>query len=175
MEGLRRIEGEATHAGPVPMHQRRDPVRGAARVLDPLFAIILEYDQDARLAVGEIRTHPGSRNTVPGHVDFTVDMRHPDDRALADLDAEMRMVVDDVSRRMELNGRVEQIWHSPTVHFATKCVDAVRAAADGNAYVHMDIFSGAGHDSVYLQRICPTAMIFDCHGGLLHEIARPRV
>ena len=164
-----RIEGEATHAGPMPMRQRRDPVRGAARVLDRLFAIILEYDEDARLAVGEIRTHPGSRNTVPGHVDFTVDMRHPSDRALADLDAGLRVVVADVSRRMELDGHVEQIWHSPTVHFAPECVDAVREAAEALGHEHMDVFSGAGHDSVYLQRICPTAMIFvPCAGGVSH-------
>ena len=163
------IEGEATHAGPVPMGQRRDPVRGAARVLDRLYAIIREYDEDARLAVGEIRAHPGSRNTVPGRVDFTVDLRHPVDFALSDLDGELRVLVGEVSAEMELDGHVEQIWHSPTVHFATECVDAVRAAAGGLGYEHMDVFSGAGHDSVYLQRICPTAMIFvPCEGGVSH-------
>ena len=163
------IRGEATHAGPMPMTQRRDPVRGAARVLDRLFMIVREYDEDARLAVGEIRTHPGSRNTVPGHVDFTVDVRHPVDSSLSDLDAELRALVGEVSAEMELDGHVEQIWHSPTIHFETECVDAVRAAAAGLGYEHMDIFSGAGHDSVYLQRICPTAMIFvPCEGGISH-------
>lgn len=164
-----RIEGEATHAGPTPMGQRRDPVRGAARVLDRLFVIVREYDEEARLAVGEIHTHPGSRNTVPGHVDFTVDLRHPVDSALADLDAELRALVAEVSAEMDVEGRVEQIWHSPTVHFEAECIDAVRAAAARLGYDHMDVFSGAGHDSVYLQRICPTAMIFvPCEGGISH-------
>ncbi len=45
----------------------------------------------------------------------------------------------------------------------------VRDAAEGLGYEHMDVFSGAGHDSVYLQRICPTAMIFvPCEGGVSH-------
>ena len=128
------------------MGQRRDPVRGAARVLDRLFVIVREYDEEARLAVGEIRTHPGSRNTVPGHVDFTVDLRHPVDSALADLDAELRALVVEVSAEMDVEGRVEQIWHSPTVHFEAECIDAVRAAATRLGYDHTDVFSGAGHD-----------------------------
>jgi N-carbamoyl-L-amino-acid hydrolase len=106
---------------------------------------------------------------VPGHVDFTVDLRHPVDSALADLDAELRALVAEVSAEMDVEGRVEQIWHSPTVHFEAECIDAVRAAAARLGYDHMDVFSGAGHDSVYLQRICPTAMIFvPCEGGISH-------
>ncbi len=164
-----RIAGVGTHAGPVPMSQRRDPVRGTARIVDRLFEIVQEFDDDARLAVGEIRPHPGSRNTVPGHVDFTVDMRHPVDFALSDLDAELRVLVAEVTQEMELDGHVEQIWHSPTVNFASECVDAVRTATEGFGYEGMDVFSGAGHDSVYLQRICPTAMIFiPCEGGVSH-------
>lgn len=164
-----RIEGEATHAGPVPMSRRRDPVRGAARVLDRLYEAVRDYDDDARLAVGEIGTHPGSRNTVPAHVDFTVDLRHPDDDALTELDGSLRSLVTRVTSEMALAGDVRQIWHSPTVRFASECVGAVRAAADTVGYSHMDVFSGAGHDSVYLQRICPAGMIFvPCAGGVSH-------
>ena len=42
---------------------------------------------DARMTVGIIETHPGSPNTVPGRLRFTVDMRHPEQqqyRALRD-------------------------------------------------------------------------------------------
>ena len=164
-----RVEGEATHAGPVPMRQRKDPVRGAARLLDRLFEMVREYDDDARLAVGVLGTVPGSRNTVPGQVDFTVDIRHPDDDALTDLDARLRSLVTAETEHMDLTGHVEQIWHSPTVRFADECVNAVRDAAGRMGYSHMDVFSGAGHDSVYLQRVCPTGMIFiPCEDGVSH-------
>jgi N-carbamoyl-L-amino-acid hydrolase len=164
-----RIEGEATHAGPVPMSRRRDPVRGAARVLDRLYEAVRDYDDDARLAVGEIGTHPASRNTVPAHVDFTVDLRHPEDDALTVLDASLRSLVTRVTDEMALVGDVRQIWHSPTVRFAPECIGAVRAASGALGYSQMDVFSGAGHDSVYLQRICPAGMIFvPCAGGVSH-------
>jgi N-carbamoyl-L-amino-acid hydrolase len=164
-----RIEGEATHAGPVPMSRRRDPVRGAARVLDRLYEAVRDYDDDAHLAVGEIGTHPASRNTVPAHVDFTVDLRHPEDDALTVLDASLRSLVTRVTDEMALVGDVRQIWHSPTVRFAPECIGAVRAASGALGYSQMDVFSGAGHDSVYLQRICPAGMIFvPCAGGVSH-------
>ena len=36
----------------------------------------------------------------------------------------------------------------------------------------MDIVSGAGHDSVYIARTAPTAMIFvPCEGGISHKEA----
>ena len=164
-----RIEGEATHAGPVPMRQRRDPVRGAARILDRLFEIVREYDDDARLTVGDLRTVPGSRNTVPGRVELTVDIRHPNDDALTDLDQRFRAVVATETGDMDLTGQVKQIWHSPTVRFSDECVNGVRDAAIRLGYSHIDVFSGAGHDSVYLQRVCPTGMIFiPCEGGVSH-------
>ena len=164
-----RIEGEATHAGPAPMRQRKDPVRGAARMLDRLFEMVREHDHEARLTVGELRALPGSRNTVPGHVELTVDLRHPDDRALTALDRDFRDLVAAEIQEMGLSARVEQIWHSPTTLFAEECVDAVRSAAGRLGYSRMDVFSGAGHDSVYLNRICPTGMIFiPCQGGVSH-------
>ena len=34
----------------------------------------------------------------------------------------------------------------------------------------MDMVSGAGHDSVYVSRVAPTAMIFvPCEGGISHN------
>ena len=164
-----RIEGEPTHAGPVPMALRRDPMGGAARVLVRLYDLVIGYDGDARLAVGDIGAHPGSRNTVPAHVDFTLDLRHPHDDALTELDASVRGLVVEVATDLDLVATVDQIWHSPTVRFSRECVEAVRSAAATLGYSHMDVFSGAGHDSVYLQRICSAGMIFvPCAGGVSH-------
>jgi N-carbamoyl-L-amino-acid hydrolase len=164
-----RVEGEATHAGPVPMKLRRDPVRGLARLLDRLFERVRAYDDQGRATVGVLEAVPGSRNTQPGSVHLTVDLRHPNDEDLTVLDGHLRELAATVEDEMELQCHVDEIWHSPTVHFAEECVAAVRDAADRLGYSHMDVFSGAGHDSVYLQRICPTSMIFvPCEGGVSH-------
>lgn len=164
-----RIEGEATHAGPVPMKLRKDPVRGMARLLDRLFERVRGYDDQGRATVGVLETDPGSRNTQPASVRLTVDLRHPRDEDLTHLDGLLRELAAEVVEEMGLRCHIDEIWHSPTVQFGSECIAAVRSAADDLGYSHMDVFSGAGHDSVYLQRICPASMIFiPCEGGVSH-------
>ena len=63
-------------------------------------------------------------------------------------------------------------WNSPAVVFDENCVEAVRNAARELELSHMEIVSGAGHDSVYISRVAPTGMIFvPCEGGLSHNEA----
>jgi N-carbamoyl-L-amino-acid hydrolase len=40
--------------------------------------------------VGMVQVHPNSRNVIPGRVFFTVDIRHPEDAVLAQMDSEVR-------------------------------------------------------------------------------------
>ena len=47
---------------------------------------------------------------------------------------------------------------------------AVRAGAEAHDHRAMDIVSGAGHDAIYMARVCPSAMIFvPCEGGISHN------
>jgi len=58
------------------------------------------------------------------------------------------------------------------VRFDADCVDAVRRAASDSGYSVRDIVSGAGHDSAYVARVAPTAMIFvPCRDGISHNEA----
>src|ERR1700691_105283 len=79
------VLGQESHAGPTPMDMRRDPVRVLAEVLPAIYAAAEQRGRDARLTVGIIETFPGSPNTVPGRLRFTVDLRHPDARQYAAL------------------------------------------------------------------------------------------
>lgn len=54
-------------------------------------------------------------------------------------------------------------FESPAVLFHQDCISAVRAAAKsvlGDEQLFRDMTSGAGHDSVYASKRCPTSMIF---------------
>ena len=71
------LEGEETHAGPCPMSFRRDPVRLAITALEEVYQLSEKYAPDARVTIGEIKASPGVRNTVPGTLKITIDLRHP--------------------------------------------------------------------------------------------------
>jgi N-carbamoyl-L-amino-acid hydrolase len=166
------VHGQEAHAGPTPMDMRRDPIRVLAEVLPALYAAAAHRGRDARLTVGVIETLPGSPNTVPGRLRFTVDIRHPDAQQYGSLREELTGLVRAALERHGLLGEVRCVWEAPGVSFDAGCVAAVRGATTALGLDFMEMVSGAGHDSCNLCAVVPTAMVFvPCAGGLSHNEA----
>jgi N-carbamoyl-L-amino-acid hydrolase len=166
------VEGQEAHAGPTPMDMRRDPIRVLADLLPALYAAAAQRGRDARLTFGFIETLPGSPNTVPGRLRFTVDIRHPEALEYASLRQDLNRLVRTALERHALAGDVRCVWEAPGVSFDPACVAAVRSAAAALGYDSMEMVSGAGHDSCNVSAVVPTAMVFvPCAGGLSHNEA----
>jgi N-carbamoyl-L-amino-acid hydrolase len=152
------------------MKRRKDALVGAARLIEAVNRIGLENQPHACATVGMLQNSPNSRNTIPGRVFFSIDFRHPKEETLAKMDADIRAAAAKVERDIGLAIEVKDIWYSPPVVFDRDCVAAVRGAAEELGLSRMDIISGAGHDSVYMSRVAPTAMIFvPCADGISHN------
>jgi N-carbamoyl-L-amino-acid hydrolase len=168
------VIGAETHAGPAPMESRRDALRGAALMLEEIYQIAHAHAPDGRATVGECEAYPGSRNTVPSRVRFTVDMRHPDGGTMDAMDHELRTVFERARGRSagRLEYHLHEIWYSPPVAFDPDCVAAVRDGAAALGLSAREMVSGAGHDAVYMARVVPTGMIFvPCKDGISHNEA----
>ena len=164
------VTGVDAHAGPTPMEVRRDALVGAARMVGAINGVGLAHLPNACATVGVLEVSPASRNTIPGEVRFTADIRHPDAATVARMDAELRAACERIAGEIGLGVAIEEIWYSPPVAFDPGCVGAVRDAAQRLGHGHRDMVSGAGHDSVYVARVAPTGMIFvPCAGGLSHN------
>jgi len=164
------VTGQDAHAGPTPMPGRKDALVAAASVVSGLRRLALANPPNGVATVGNLNVQPNSRNTIPGAVDFTVDMRNPDDATLKKMDEAFRKLCAEVEQTESVVIDVKQIWHCPPVIFDERCVQAVRAAAKTLDYSHQDIVSGAGHDACHVARIAPTGMIFvPCADGLSHN------
>ncbi len=170
--------GAETHAGPAPMEVRRDALMHAARLLESIYKVATDRPPHGRATVGEFTAHPGSRNTVPGRVAFTIDIRHPDGETLDAMHADLEAAFARANAESRLEHKIECIWHAPPVAFHPECIDAVRRATRTLGLSGMEMVSGAGHDAVYIARVVPTAMIFvPCKDGLSHneeEYAAPQ-
>ena len=164
------ISGEEAHAGPAPMKTRRDALRGASELLPSLYELAEDFGDDARITIGEFRTYPGSRNTVPSRAEFTIDIRHP---VLTEFDRYDQAVMQTVERFnavANVEAQIKRIWRSPPVQFDLDCIEAVRSGAQACRYDFREMFSGAGHDSVHISKVAPTSMIFiPCDGGVSHN------
>ena len=171
------VTGQEAHAGPTPMPRRRDALVGAARMIDAVNRIGHAHAPYACATVGFVQSSPNSRNTIPGHVFFTVDFRHPDNDVLTAMDTELRAACAGAAATQQLDVEVKEFWYFPPTPFDQRMVAAVREAAKAQSLPHQDIISGAGHDAVYMARVAPTAMIFvPCVGGISHneiEDAKP--
>ena len=162
--------GQDAHAGPTPMEARHDALRGAAQLVEAVHRLAVRHAPDGRGTVGFMRVTPNSRNVVPGRVAMSVDLRHPDDRALAAMDAELREAAGGIARELGLGCDLAQVDQFPSSRFDPGCVAAVREAARALGLPAREMPSGAGHDAIYVARVAPTAMIFvPCKGGISHN------
>jgi N-carbamoyl-L-amino-acid hydrolase len=171
------ITGQDSHAGPTPMRLRKDALLAASSVVLEVNAIAQRYQPNGRGTVGFMQVKPNSRNVVPGEVRFSVDLRHADDDQLEKMEQEMRAAVVRLAAAQNCAARVERVANYPACKFDPSCIAAVRGAAKKLGLPHMEIVSGAGHDAIYMARVCPTSMIFvPCEGGISHneiENAKP--
>ena len=164
------VLGRDSHAGTTPMPSRKDALTAAARMAVRLEEITLDRAPHAVGTVGRFDVSPNSRNTIPGAVRFSVDVRHPDPGALAWIDARIRESFSAIAERAGVEVTVEQIWEKPPIVFDARCVGAVREAAANLGYGHQDIVSGAGHDACQVCEVAPTGMIFvPCEDGISHN------
>jgi N-carbamoyl-L-amino-acid hydrolase len=166
------IHGQPVHAGPTPMDQRQDPVKAVARIITQLYSLADKFAPLARATFGDMKVSPGSRNTVPETLTLTVDLRHPEQDVLMQMDAEFRAIAAQVCDQCDVTFDIKDEWDSPAVKFDDTCIAAVRESAEEAGLAYEEMFSGAGHDSVYVSKVAPTAMIFvPCEKGISHNEA----
>ena len=166
------VEGMAAHAGTTPMPLRKDALYGTARMIQAVEQLAADFAPEGLTTVGELSIAKSSRNTIPGLLQFTVDLRHHRDEAIEAMERELTLKLQAIASQRGLQVRIERHWVSPATPFDADCVAAVQQAVDGLGYAQQSIVSGAGHDAILLARYCPTAMVFiPCVGGLSHNEA----
>ncbi|KKY31814.1 putative n-carbamoyl-l-amino acid hydrolase [Diaporthe ampelina] len=172
------VEGRASHTGTTPFSARADALLLASKLITHSNRVAAKHS--ALASTGILTLSPGSVNTVPGHVCFSLDVRAAADAAVEAVESELKRDFETLARRgsvdsdgdasprgqqqgLPLSVTWKTDFESPAVLFHQDCISAVRAAAKsvlGDEKLYRDMTSGAGHDSVYASKRCPTSMIF---------------
>lgn len=166
---LGRVIGQASHAGTTPMDQRRDALLAVAEL-----GLFVEAEAVRLGCVGTIgicSVPSGSINVVPGRVDFSLDLRAPDDSRRDALRDAVLQQLDAICARRGLRHEL-----LPTVAANAAPSDpawqARWEAAVGKLGLPLHrLPSGAGHDAMKLHEILPQAMLFVRGGnkGISHN------
>ena len=164
------VFGVEAHAGTAPLKGRKDALKSAVSMVAALEQLMADESDTIRFTVGRFECGPGAPSTVPSHVLFTVDFRHPDLKTFVDLGGKIKGVCEANARGCRVE--VERIIYSEPVVFDPAVTDLVRGSAEALELPHMDMVSGAGHDAMHVAALCPSGMIFvPCEKGLSHNEA----
>jgi N-carbamoyl-L-amino-acid hydrolase len=170
------LKGEANQVGPTPMEGRRDALCAAAEMILEVEALPREMGGDLVATVGEIQNEPNSRNIIPGDVHFTVDIRSWEDELARRAWGVLERTFLALSERRGCSIEIEETWSVARSSFDPTLVQRVLGTADALGYPSLKMVSGAGHDASYVNRVCPSAMIFvPSIGGRSHvEVEQTR-
>jgi N-carbamoyl-L-amino-acid hydrolase len=162
------ITGRESHAGSTPMHLRYDAMLAASKIVIEINNIAHNNAPNGLGTVGFVEVYPNSRNTIPGTVKFSADLRHPNPDVLSEMDSQLKAYCETLAAKHQLDVNVDPFWYFAPVEFNAS--DNVQIAAKKLGYSHMDIYAGAGHDACYMADIVPSGMVFTpCKDGISHN------
>lgn len=155
------LRGEANHAGTTPMEMRHDAFMGLADFAHEVPRILDENGTErSRATIGRAQILPGAVNTVPGLVEFSLDVRDTSDEILEELSVTFRKALSAIARRRNLRFDFEPKSYIPPVACSDKIVDLMLSEAERLAYDYEQMPSGAAHDAQIMGRLVPVGMIF---------------
>jgi len=163
--GIRRfrlhIDGQAGHAGTVPMAMRKD----AGAVAIGLVNAVLEAfpalgGPDTVWNVGSLTLSPGAANVIPDAAEIVIEIRDTDPSILDALEAGLRSLAREYASRSGQEIAALRTLDIPPAAMDTGLGDEIEAAARALGAPHMRMPSGAGHDAMVLCRYMPSAMLF---------------
>jgi N-carbamoyl-L-amino-acid hydrolase len=169
-------KGTAAHAGTTPMDDRSDAMAAAIGIAQQLYAHAASESGNAlRLTLGRWQVSPNSVNTIPGKVEFTVDVRCLDASVLDRFEQVLHRSTGSYPWRGEIG--VACFFSRAPTFFPEAMVSVVERACgqlcrQSGHKPPLRLTSGAFHDAMYLADHCPTAMIFvPSKGGISHNAA----
>jgi len=152
--------GSADHAGPTPMHLRRDALVATSDVIQGVRGLTATGGTDLVGTVGHIDVYPNSINVIPERVDFTIDVRSYDNNVVDAAVDRIEKEVQWAAEREDVEWEFEEVMRVDAEPFADECIETVKRVAESVEGEYMPMVSGAGHDANYLNTLCPTSMIF---------------
>jgi N-carbamoyl-L-amino-acid hydrolase len=165
------IEGEGGHAGAKLMPGRKDALAAAAELILALESKAKSSGAiDTVATVGVCEVFPGAVNSIPSRVRLETDIRDIDGaRRDRILDA-LQKACAEVSARRGVSITTELVNADPPAACDPAILAAIEAAAAEAGRTYKKMVSRAYHDSLFMARIAPVAMLFiPCRGGVSHR------
>jgi ureidoglycolate amidohydrolase len=171
-------EGFGGHAGALLMPDRKDALCAAAELILSVEKHALATGAiDTVATVGTCDVYPGAVNSVPSRVVLQLDIRDTDPTRRESVMHAVRQDIADLQTRRKVKISETLVNADEPAMCSPHIVEVVEQACREYGLTPKRMVSRAYHDSLFMARLAPIAMIFiPCRGGVSHrpdEFAKP--
>jgi beta-ureidopropionase / N-carbamoyl-L-amino-acid hydrolase len=164
------VTGEPSHVGPTTMDRRRDSLAAAAEIILAVEKIALAAEPDGRASATWIENYPNARGNVSNITRLHCDVRHEQAERAKAMEATLREALDGIAARRRVKIDVDPYATFGPIVFDRALGDLLRRKAEVRQLTTRDMIAAAGHDSVLVAPLCPSAMLFvPSVGGITHN------
>ncbi len=169
------LEGLGGHAGALLMPHRRDALCAAAELIlsverHTLAANAASGTADTVATVGTCAVHPGAVNSVPSRVTLQLDIRDTDPGRRESVMQALRRDLATIAQAREVAITETLVNADAPATSAPHLLQAIEAACEEERLTSRRMVSRAYHDTLFMARLCPIAMIFiPSRGGVSHR------
>ncbi len=165
------LTGVGGHAGSTQMHGRHDALLAGAEIALAVEQVALNTGSpDTVGTTGVFRIEPGAVNSVPWGAVLEIDLRDTDlacrDTALWTVETEAL----EICRRRGVELQLVRLNVDAPAVCDPVLMETLEAVCQELDFSSTKLISRAYHDTLFMARICPSAMIFiPCRGGVSHR------
>ncbi len=164
------VTGDPSHVGPTTMDRRRDSLAATAEIILAIERIAHAAEPSGRASATWIENFPNARGNVANITRLHCDVRHEHaERAIA-MEHELRDMLNGISKRRRVTIDVDAYATFGPISFDPTIGAVLRQKAEARQLATQDMIAAAGHDSVLIAKLCPSAMLFvPSVGGITHN------
>jgi ureidoglycolate amidohydrolase len=155
------IEGEGGHAGTVLMPDRKDAFTAAAELALAIESLTCNTGGINTVAtIGKCDVFPGAVNSIPSRVKFSLDLRDTDGPRRDAVLASVIQACAKIANRRSVKIRTEQLNADAPAQCSPHIVEVASEVCRAHNIAFRTMVSRAYHDSLFMARLSPVAMIF---------------
>jgi len=169
------ITGFGGHAGALLMPDRRDALCAAAEMIlsverHALAANAKSGGVDTVATVGTVAVHPGAVNSVPSRVTLMLDIRDTDVARRDGVMTAFHADIAEIEQRRGVKVTEQLINADQPAQSSPHIVETLESVCQAEGVTYKKMVSRAYHDSNFMARVAPIAMIFiPCRAGVSHR------
>jgi len=156
--------GQENHAGPTPMHMRKDALVGASDIIKFVNQKAKEMSKGVNEhpvgTVGKLNVFPNSTNIIPKKVEMKIDLRDIIKNRLQSLTAQTIKRIELLEEEYGLDVSINIDFEQDPVKLPEEITNKIRESATEKDIKTIFMNSGAGHDSEKIAKGVDTGMIF---------------